>query len=389
MSESLTRRDFLKAGAAGLAFGLASSSLRAEEAEAAKPLRCGFIGVGGRGTYLLQTVLGLQGVNVVAICDIEPGNLARACDLVEKTQGKRPDALGEGPYHYRELLRREDVDCLVVGTPCHWHGIMYVDALNADQPFYGEKPMAITVKEINLIHEARKQHPNVVAQFGFQWGAHRGRADAIRQVQEGAIGDLVEGRFFRHNGWGSLGRWLNKRELSGDWMLEQAVHEFNLMWWVTQAHPLAAYTVGRRGLIEPDNPERDVTDFYTTILEYPNGLTIHYTHDWIDPPGFGGMSTRFIGTKGGLDVLGCTLHLHGQQNPVSGEGPGGDTPEHLQNFFDAVRAGDPHKVYCGIDNGTAASYVGLLIRKSLDEKRRVTFEEMLQDNQTLPPLPPA
>jgi hypothetical protein len=101
------------------------------------------------------------------------------------------------------------------------------------------------------------------------------------------------------------------------------------------------------------------------------------------------MSTRFIGTKGGLDVLGCTLHLHGQQNPISGEGPGGDTPEHLQNFFDAVRAGDPNLTYCGIDNGTAASYMGLLIRKSLDEKRRVTFEEMFQDNQTLPPLPPA
>lgn len=390
MGEGLTRRDFLKLSSAGVAVGLSSSSLWAQAAEeGTRPLQCGFIGVGGRGTHLLQTVLGLKGVQVVAICDIEPGNLNRALDYVEKAQGKRPDAYGEGPYDYRRLLTREGLDCLVVATPCHWHGIMYVEALNANVPFYGEKPLAITAREIQWIQEVRAQHPDVVVQIGFQWGASQARADVIRKVHEGAIGDLVEGRFYRHNGWGSLGRWFDKRELSGDWMLEQAVHEFNLMWWVTQTHPLAAYTSGRRGVIEPDNPERDVTDFYTTILEYPNGLTIHYTHDWIDPPGFGGMSTRFIGTKGGLDVLGCTLHLHGQSEPVRGEGPGGDTPEHLQNFFDAVRAGDPKLAYCGIENGIAASYVGLLIRKSLDEKRRVTFEEMVNDDQPLPPLPPA
>jgi len=388
MSESLSRRDFLKAGTAGVALGWAATSWRSRVlAEEVKSLRCGFIGVGGRGTYLLQTVLGLPGVEVVAICDTNPNHLSRACDLVEKAQGKRPEALGEGPYHYRELLRREEVDCLVVATPCYWHGIMYIEALQADKPFYGEKPMAITVREIELIQAARREHPKVVVQLGFQWGASRARADAIRQVHEGAIGDLIEGRFYRHNGWGSLGRWFNQRDLSGDWMLEQAVHEFNLMWWVTQAHPQRAYTVGRRGVLEPQNPWRDVTDFYTTILEYPNGLVIHYTHGWIDPPGFGGMSTRFIGTRGGIDVLGCTLHLQGRQEPVSGQGPGGDTPEHLQNFFEAVRAGDPQMAYCGVDNGTAASYVGLLIRKSLDEKRPVTLQEMLADNQDLPPLP--
>ncbi|MBM4084846.1 MAG: Gfo/Idh/MocA family oxidoreductase, partial [Planctomycetes bacterium] len=287
MGDEVTRRDFLKLGSAGLALGLAGSTAWAQEA-AAKPLRCAFVGVGGRGTGLLKTTLELQGVDVVAVCDVNADNLERALGLVEKAKGKRPDALGKGPYQYRELLRRDDVDCLVVGTPCNWHGIMYLEALKANKHFYGEKPMAITVKEIKLIHEARQQHPNVVAQFGFQWGANRSRADAIRRVHEGAIGDLVEGRFFRHNSWSSLGRWFNKRELSGDWMLEQAVHEFNLMWWVTQSHPLAAYTVGRRNVIEPNNAERDVTDFYTTILEYPKGLIIHYSHGWIDPPGFGG-----------------------------------------------------------------------------------------------------
>ncbi len=354
-----------------------------------EPLRCAFVGVGGRGTGLLEIVLGFPDVEVVAICDTDPGRLENAVRLVESQRGTKPEGYGAGPYHYREILKRKDVDCLVIATPCHWHGIMYREALDCGKHFYGEKPMAITVQEIELIEQAHNRNPGVVVQIGFQWGASQQRADIVRKVQEGLIGDLIEGRFYRHNGWGSLGRWFNKSELSGDWMLEQAVHEFNLLWWVTRQHPIAATTYGRRNVVEPENKERDVTDFYTTILEYPKGFIVHYSHGWISPPGFTGIATHIIGTKGAADILGNTIVLRETGQRISGEGAPGDTTEHLRNFFDCVRRRDPGGVYCGIENGTAASYVGLMIRKSLYEKRRVTFEEMIRDNKTLPPLPPA
>lgn len=387
MSDTLSRREFVKAGTATLAVGLLGPPLRlAAQLESEKPLRCGFIGVGGRGTGLLSTVLGFKDVDVVAICDISPGNLGRACDMVEKARGKRPQAFGDNPFEYRKLLNHDLIDCAVFATPCNWHGTMYVDTLNADMHFYGEKPLAITSREIKLIEKAREAHKSVVVQIGFQWGASKARADAIRRVHEGEIGELVEGRFFRHNNWGSLGRWFDNRLLSGDWMLEQAVHEFNLMWWVTQTHPLSAYTVGRRGVIEPDNPKRDVTDFYSTILQYPKGLVIHYSHGWISPPDFTGMSAHFIGTKGAIDVLGASLHIRGKEGRESGRGPGGDTTEHLRNFFDSTRVGKPEMVNCGIENGIAASYLGLLIRRSLYRKRKATFREMVNDPQEVPPL---
>jgi len=385
MGNALNRRDFLRIGSAGIALGIAGASF----SEEVKPLRCGFIGVGGRGTGLLKTVLKFEDVDVAAICDITPPNLERALGLVEKARGKRPDAYDKGPYDYRNLIKRDDIDCLVIATPCYWHSTMYVDCLNAGKHFYGEKPMAITVKGLKWILETRKQHKDVVVQIGFQWGASKARADVIRRVHEGEIGKLLEGRFYRYNRWARLGRWFDKRKLSGDWMLEQAVHEFNLMWWVTQKHPIAAYTVGQKHILAPNEPERDVTDFYTTILEYPDGLIVHYSHGWISPPNFTGMSTRFVGTEGGIDVLGSYLQFRDKRGKVMGQGGGGDTREHLRNFFDCVRAGTPDKVNCGIENGAAASYIGLMIRKSLDEKRRVTFEETLAQEDSLPPLPPA
>ena len=385
MLRRMRRREFLKSASAAVAFGALAPRVNAQ----AKELRCAFIGVGGRGISLLRETLKLPGIRIVAICDINEQNRNRAVAIVQEAQKHRPDALGDkGVFHYRDLLARDDVDCLVIATPCNWHATMYVDALNAGKHFYGEKPIAITMNEIRAILEARKKNPKVVVQIGFQWGAHQGRADVVKKVQNGMIGDLLEGRFHRYNSWRSLGRWFNKRELSGDWMLEQAVHEFNLMWWVTKSHPAAAYAVGRRNVIEPNNPERNVTDYYTAVLEYPNGLIVHYSHGWISPPGFTGMSAHFIGTKGAVDLLGAYIVLREKGERITGEGQPGDTLEHLQNFFEAVRAGDPNMVYCGVDNGVAASYVGLLIRLSLDRKRQVTFGELMQLDDGWSPLVP-
>uniref|UniRef100_UPI0040492CFD Gfo/Idh/MocA family protein n=1 Tax=Candidatus Fervidibacter sp. TaxID=3100871 RepID=UPI0040492CFD len=384
MLERMGRRGFLK-GTTAVALGALAARGNAQQGE----LRCAFIGVGGRGTSLLRETLKLSSIRIVAICDINQQNRDRAVSIVQEAQGHRPDSLGEkGPFHYRELLERKDVDCLVIATPCNWHAVMYVDALNAGKHFYGEKPIAITMNEVRTILEARKKNPKVVVQIGFQWGAHQGRADIVRKVQEGMIGELLEGRFHRYNSWGSLGRWFNKREFSGDWMLEQAVHEFNLMWWVVKTHPVACYAVGRKNVIEPQNTERNVTDYYTAVLEYPNGLIVHYSHGWISPQGFTGMATHFIGTNGAVDLLGAYIILREKGERISGQGQPGDTLEHLSNFFDAVRKGDPNAVYCGVDNGVAASYIGLLIRLSLDKKQRVTFDELMQLDDGWSPLVP-
>jgi len=358
-----------------------------------KPLRVGLIGVGGRGTHLLTHVLSIDGVEVVAICDINPGNLRRAQRMVEQKSGKRPDGIGDTPYDYWKLLARDDLECVVIATPCYWHSTMYMDAIGAGKHFYGEKPLAITAWGLKAVNDAYKKNPNVVVQIGFQWGAHRARGDIIRKVHDGLIGELLEGRFHRFNGWDGHGGWYADRNKSGDWMLEQAVHEFNLIWWVTQTHPVSCYATGRSGII----PGRNTTNYYHAVLQYPeklNNLVLHYGHGWIQVPDFpgGGLQTDFIGKKGALNVMGAYVQLRKKPADgsarVDGEGSGGDTRDHMRNFFESVRAGDPGKANCGIANGSGGSIIGLLIRQSLEEKRVVTLEETLRDTRR-PPVPPA
>ena len=395
MSTSVSRRDFMRIGAgAGLAATVASRGvLGAAKSAAVKKLRVGWIGVGGRGSADLNQTLSCDGVEVVTICDITPENLKRALDTVERKTGKRPEGFGDYPYQYRQLLKRDDIDCVVIATPCYWHEVMYVDALNAGKSFYGEKPLAITAGGVKAVNEAAKKNPNAVMQIGFQWGAAPARRDIIQKVRNGLIGELLEGRFQRLNDWDGHAGWYTDRNQSGDWMLEQAVHEFNLMWMVTQTNPILCYTAGRSGII----PGRTTTNYYATILQYPDplkNLVLHYSHGWIEVPGFtkmGGLRTEFIGTKGALDVMGSFAQLRekpkGGDIKIMGQGGDGDTREHLENFFECVRNGAPEKANCGLANGTGASIIGLMIRQSLEMKKPVTLEETLADTRTVP-VPP-
>jgi len=105
MSErTVSRRDFRTLGlAARAAASLGGAALGAEGGDR---IRCGFIGVGGRGARLLEETLALGNVAVLAICDIDPPRLGNAIGTVEKAPGRAPRGYGgDGDkYAYRRLL---------------------------------------------------------------------------------------------------------------------------------------------------------------------------------------------------------------------------------------------------------------------------------------------
>lgn len=152
--QTFSRRDFLRAGtvlltAASVAPGLAQDPTR--------KLRFGFIGVGGRGTYLLGVTLRFPAAEVTAVCDLDPKRVENAAGLVEKARGKRPAGYSAGPMDYRNLLAREDVDAVLIGTPMPLHGPMSVDALRAGKHVLCEVAAAMTLQECHdLVRETER-----------------------------------------------------------------------------------------------------------------------------------------------------------------------------------------------------------------------------------------
>ncbi len=376
--DTMTRRTFLSRGAtAGLALGL-GSYLSAQEG--GEQIRCGCIGVGGRGTGLLQQALQVPQVVFPAICDINQGNLNAALELVEQAQGQRPQGYSADEYDYRNLLARDDLDAVIIATPCHWHAPMYLDTIAAGKHMYGEKPMCISVRECSDIVEAHeKVNGELVIQIGFQRRANPRYTESIQLIRDGELGELIEGRVTMDNAWGPLRDWRSKREFSGDWVVEQMVHTWDVLNWVTDGTPLRAFALGRNDLFTAEEPDRDVYDHYAAMIEYPSRFTVEAHHSWIAPHDspLAGVYERIVGRQGACDLGAGRFYYRGQDREQKEVGENvDDTALSVQAFFSSIRHHEPP--ISGVLNGRDAVLVALLVRMAYDNERIVTWEEMLQ-----------
>lgn len=141
-SDSVSRRSVLQTGAAALAL----SAAKAKAAEA-KTLRVGFVGVGGRGTSLLEQMLRMDNVAVPAIADISESNLARAQKMVSDTGLAKPEGYSRGERDFERLCDRSDLDLVLNATPWHWHTPISVAAMKAGKHAATEVPAAITLEQ--------------------------------------------------------------------------------------------------------------------------------------------------------------------------------------------------------------------------------------------------
>ena len=166
----ITRRDFIKKGAAGTAgmalMGALKSPVFGVQSNPSDVVGIGFIGVGRRGTGILTETLEVPGTEVRGICDIYSVHLENAMKMVNNPRTK---SYGD----YRRLLENKDIDAVVIGTPDHLHAKMTIAAAEAGKDVYVEKCMVRTFDEIKPVINAIKNNKRV-----FQLG-HQGRSSSL------------------------------------------------------------------------------------------------------------------------------------------------------------------------------------------------------------------
>ena len=131
MTTNQTRRVFL-----GASLPLTVSALSAARVSGANDrIRIGVVGTGGRGQYLMGSLLKLAPDQVAfpAVCDIYDVRRAQAAKLAGGGAEQYVD--------YRQLVERKDLDAVIVATPDHWHATVAVAAMQAGKDVYVEKPM--------------------------------------------------------------------------------------------------------------------------------------------------------------------------------------------------------------------------------------------------------
>ena len=369
----VNRRLFLEAtGALAAGHALAATTTAAGADDV---VNVGVVGVGNRGGVLLKTLLAIPGVAVRAVCDLEPAHLDRALAAVEAAGQPKP----EGTAEWKKLLDFKGIDAVVSALPCDLHAAHYLDVLSSRKDLYGEKPMCLTPGDCDKVVSAANKGKQIV-QIGHQRRADPRFIETMNQIRAGEVGELVEGRILWSNSWGPLLGWFGRRERSGDWVVEQAVHNWDVMNWACQGLPVRAVALGRNDLFRSLQSDRNVHDYYSGVVEYPNGVVVNILHSWVAPSRFNEEYTRLVGTKGGVDFnSGVFSYRPDLKRPdrVGHAHPGvvDNTKLALESFVKSVRTRKPP--VCRVEHGRDAVLACLLVREALDAKRVATMKELL------------
>jgi len=189
---AISRRRFLHKGtlllgAVGVPCVVPSSALGMAGAVApSNRIAVGCIGMGIRGTALMNGLLKHRDAQVVAVCDVSQSQRQKVKNLVERHYDNKGCA---AENDFRELCSREDVDAVSIASPDHWHVLHSLEAARQGKDLYTEKALGLSVAQDRALRAACRRYGTV-----FQWGTQQRSSRNFRfgceLVRNGRIGKL-------------------------------------------------------------------------------------------------------------------------------------------------------------------------------------------------------
>lgn len=164
-------------------------------------IRMGFIGIGNRGSQLLEIFMNQTDVEIAALCDIYEPYLLRDRSRVDpryiKDRPSQVPKMGEmfpnkveRYSDYRKLLENKNIDAVCIATPDHWHAIMTIDAIKAGKDVYIEKPLSKTIHEGRAMVNAGKNSKQIVT-VGLNRRAAPTFQKLAKEIPNGKIGKVT------------------------------------------------------------------------------------------------------------------------------------------------------------------------------------------------------
>jgi predicted dehydrogenase len=399
----LTRRSFLQATAAGavasLATGCASTGRR--EGPAVLPpggsperIRVGVIGCGGRGTGAAKDcVKAAPGVEIVALGDLFKDRLDDSRrSLTEAGMGSQitDERCFVGFDAYKGVLAC-DVDLVILAAPPGFRPPHLAAAVAAKKHVFMEKPVAVDPGGVRTVMrasaDASKAGLAIVA--GTQRRHDPAYIETIKRIHGGSIGEIVAAQCY----WNQEGLWVKARQaewsdmewqcrnwlyftwLSGDHIVEQHVHNIDVINWVLQAHPVKAMGLGGRQY--RTGPEYgNIYDHFSVEFEYPGGVRVLSTCRQIDKTSVR-VGERVVGTKG-------TANPNGQiegRRPWKYQPPDPPVNPYVQEHADliaSIRRGKPLNEGQQIAESTASAILG---RMSAYTGREISWDWMMNSSK--------
>jgi predicted dehydrogenase len=399
---SASRRDFLRtstvAAAAATATGL--GAFANAHAAGSDAIKVGLIGCGGRGTGAAeQSVKSGSGVKLYAIGDMFADHIDTALNNLKKRNlGEGLDVSSDrcftGFDAYKKVLE-SGIDLVILATPPGFRPMHLAAAVEAGKNIFTEKPVGVDGtgirKVLEAAEEAKKKGLAVVA--GTQRRHQAGYIECMERIHGGVLGDLTAARCYwnqgslwmkpRESGWSDmewqLRNWLYFTWLSGDHIVEQHVHNLDVINWAMQGHPVRAVGMGGRQVrTSPDYG--NIFDHFAIDYEYPNGA--HCMSMCRQIPGCeNNVSESVVGTNGTWDSGRYTFRTNGKRSNVKVKEINPYQQEHI-DLVESIRSGKPLNELKTVAESTLTAIMG---RMSAYTGKAVTWEEALHSKLDLLP----
>jgi hypothetical protein len=188
---SYTRRKFVKVSTVGGTAILSGigfpKEVSAQNQSDNRTLRLGFVGIGGRGSYHLNAALGIEGIEVPAICEVIPERLQQAKKWIEEAGLPTPKLYDKGVTDFKRLCETEKLDAVICSTSWEWHTPVCLSAMKNDKHCVSEVPIVLTLDDAWQIVEAYESTGKwaTIGLEGF------GQLAVLNMIRKGLLGDIV------------------------------------------------------------------------------------------------------------------------------------------------------------------------------------------------------
>ena len=392
----VSRRSFTAAAAATLSATMVHSSLAAADT---RELRIGVIGCGGRGSGAINDSLSInEGVKLVATADLYGSKCASLWKAMREAHpGKvaSADTIHEGFDGYRRILDDPSIDLVHVTTSPGFRPAYTLAAVEAGKHVFTEKPACVDPAGYRVCltaHDAAVAKGTAIV-AGTQYRRQVNYLGAIEQIRNGAIGDVIGatarycagGIWYRPRTEGmsdaeyQMNNWYHFVWLSGDQIVEQAVHNLDTMNWVMGANPVSAFGSGGR-FTRPDDSE--LWDSFSINYEYPDERIVSFMCRQI-PGAATDVSNVVYGSKGechiGAANAGSRIFDPAGKEVWEMKGSIADAykQEH-KDLVDSIRAGKP---IVELRQMADSSLVAVMGRMAAYTGQKVSWKFLTEESQ--------
>jgi len=373
------RRLFTKAGAAVTAGFTIVRPGAVRGSQANSKITVGLVGVGGRGSYDASIFNADPRARVTALCDLFDDRIEVG---IQKIKLEKPTVYKD----FEKLLSASDLDVVIIATPPFEHPRMLEAAIQARKHVYCEKPMGVNLEGVKrVIAAGRKADPKKNVSVGFQQRYGPVYLEAYKRLKEGQIGELVNARAFWISGdpfkrtpypdpkIEKLRNWFCYKDYSGDFIVEQDCHNFDVLHWFLDARPTRA--VGMAGTKVRTSME--IMDHLTLSYEFPNGIHVNFEANQISPRGFSRVGEEFTGTKGVLETSRARMiHHKGPKDSETMPSPRDITNDAIEAFLTRVQNGEVENV---AERSAISTLFAILGRTALYNKREAVWKDEFGD----------